>query len=159
VVAADTGPPAWVEIEVLPGQSALDFSEHAPALAYDLGVSEIRVVPVGPSRIRLELLLEPLEIFGSTLRQLRTDLVAFRRPTPSTVTKTAGRKPRARTPSGSPSMPAEWSTSLKGEPLRSLIQLTITVVVLTVAVVSIVVGNSPEPSWGAIGAVVGYWLK
>jgi hypothetical protein len=31
VVSADTGPPGWVQIDLLPGQSAEDFAAHAPA--------------------------------------------------------------------------------------------------------------------------------
>jgi hypothetical protein len=55
VVSADAGPPGWVQIDLLPGQSPEDFAAHAPAIAHDLGVPEVWVVPLGLSRIRLEL--------------------------------------------------------------------------------------------------------
>lgn len=56
VVSVDPGPPVGLDIRILPGQSPDDFSAHAAAIAYDLGMAEVRVVPVGPSVIRLELL-------------------------------------------------------------------------------------------------------
>jgi hypothetical protein len=56
VVSIDPGPPEGLDIQILPGQSPEDFSAHASAIAYDLGVAEVRVVPLGPSLIRLELL-------------------------------------------------------------------------------------------------------
>ena len=55
VVAADARPPEWVQIDMLPGQSAEDFAAHAPAIAHALGVPQVWVVPLGRSRIRLEL--------------------------------------------------------------------------------------------------------
>lgn len=56
VVSVDPGPPVGLDIRILPGQSPKDFSKHAAAIAYDLGMAEVRVVPLGPSVIRLELL-------------------------------------------------------------------------------------------------------
>jgi uncharacterized protein DUF1918 len=56
VVSVDSGPPVGLDIRILPGQSPKDFSRHAAAIAYDLGMAEVRVVPLGPSLIRLELL-------------------------------------------------------------------------------------------------------
>ena len=56
VVSVDPGPPVSLDIRILPGQSPDDFSAHAAAIAYDLGMAEVRVVPLGPSAIRLELL-------------------------------------------------------------------------------------------------------
>ncbi|MGH3853851.1 MAG: DUF1918 domain-containing protein [Pseudonocardiaceae bacterium] len=56
VVSVDPGPPVGLDIRILPGQSPDDFSAHAAAIAYDLGMAEVRVVPLGPSVIRLELL-------------------------------------------------------------------------------------------------------
>lgn len=56
VVSIHPGPPKGLDIHILPGQSPEDFSAHAPTIAYDLGVAEARVVPLGPSLIRLELL-------------------------------------------------------------------------------------------------------
>ena len=56
VVSVDPGPPQGLDIRILAGQSPEDFSSHTAAIAYDLGVAEVRVVPLGPSLIRLELL-------------------------------------------------------------------------------------------------------
>lgn len=56
VVSVDRGPPVGLDIHILPGQSPDDFSAHAAAIAYDLGMAEVRVAPLGPSVIRLELL-------------------------------------------------------------------------------------------------------
>jgi hypothetical protein len=55
-VSVLAGPPVGLEIRMLPGQMPADFAAHAPAIAYNLGVAEVRVVPLGPSLIRLELL-------------------------------------------------------------------------------------------------------
>jgi hypothetical protein len=55
VVSADAGPPGWVQIDLLAGQSAEDFAVHASAIAHDLGVPEVWVIPLGRSCIRLEL--------------------------------------------------------------------------------------------------------
>jgi hypothetical protein len=55
VVSVDAGPPGWVQIDLLPGQSAEDFAACASAIAHHLGVPELWVVPLGGSRIRLEL--------------------------------------------------------------------------------------------------------
>ena len=59
VVSADAGPPGWVQIDLLAGQSAEDFAAHASAIAQDLDVPEVWVVPLGRSRIRLELPAQP----------------------------------------------------------------------------------------------------
>jgi hypothetical protein len=59
VVSVIAGPPVGLNIRTLPGQTPDDFATHAPAIAYNLGVAEVRVVPLGPSLIRLELLPEP----------------------------------------------------------------------------------------------------
>ena len=56
VVSVIAGPPVRLDIHTLPGQTPDDFATHAPAIAYNLGVAEVRVVPLGPSLIRLELL-------------------------------------------------------------------------------------------------------
>ena len=55
LVAADARPPSWIQIDMLPGQSAEDFAAHAPAIAHHLGVPHVWIVPLGRSRIRLEL--------------------------------------------------------------------------------------------------------
>jgi hypothetical protein len=59
VVSAHAGPPGWVQIDLLAGQSAEDFAAHASAIAHELGVPEVWVVPLGLSRIRLELPAQP----------------------------------------------------------------------------------------------------
>lgn len=56
VVSVTAGPPVGLDIHTLPGHTPDDFAAHAPAIAYNLGVAEVRVVPLGPDRIRLELL-------------------------------------------------------------------------------------------------------
>ena len=55
VVSVDPGPPEGLDIRILPGQSPENFAAHTSAIAYDLGVAEVRVVPLSPSLIRLEL--------------------------------------------------------------------------------------------------------
>jgi hypothetical protein len=59
VVSVVDGPPVGLEIQMLPGQTPDDFAAHAPAIAYNLGVAAVQVVPLGPSMIRLELLPGP----------------------------------------------------------------------------------------------------
>lgn len=56
VISVDPGPPVTVDIRILPGQSPEDFSAHAATITYALGMAEVRVVALGPSVIRLELL-------------------------------------------------------------------------------------------------------
>ncbi len=56
VVSVVDGPPVGVEIQMLPGQTPDDFAAHASAIAYNLGVAEVRVVSVAPSLVRLELI-------------------------------------------------------------------------------------------------------
>jgi hypothetical protein len=56
VVAVDAGPPVNLNIRTLPGQTPDDFASHASTIAYHLGVTEVRVIPLGPYLIRLELL-------------------------------------------------------------------------------------------------------
>jgi hypothetical protein len=55
VVSVDPGPPVKVDVRILPGQSPEDFSVPAATIAYDLGVAEVGINPLGPSAIRLEL--------------------------------------------------------------------------------------------------------
>jgi len=55
-VISVTERPVGLDIRMLPGQMPDDFAAHAPAIAYNLGVAEVRVVPLGPSLIRLVLL-------------------------------------------------------------------------------------------------------
>jgi hypothetical protein len=59
VVSADAGPPGWMPIDLSPGQSAEDIDAHASAIAQHLGVSQVRVVTLGRSRVRLELPAPP----------------------------------------------------------------------------------------------------
>jgi hypothetical protein len=56
VVSVAVGPPMGLTIRTLPGQMPDDFAAHAPAIAYNLGVAEVQVIPLGPSLIRLDLL-------------------------------------------------------------------------------------------------------
>lgn len=59
VVSMTDGPPVQLHIRILPGQTPDDFAARAPAIAYSLGVPEIRVVALNPSLIRLDLLSQP----------------------------------------------------------------------------------------------------
>lgn len=56
VVSVVAGPPVGLDIRTLPGQTPDDFAAHAPAIAYNLGMAGVQVVPLGPSLIRLNLL-------------------------------------------------------------------------------------------------------
>lgn len=71
VVAVNAGPPVGVDIRMLPGQTPGDFAAHASAIAYNLDVDQIRIVPLGPSRIRLDLLRHDTR-FGVPDRQTVT---------------------------------------------------------------------------------------
>lgn len=55
VVSVAAGPPVEVDIEILPGQSPEDFSAHERTFEYDLDMAKVQVIPLGPDRIRLEL--------------------------------------------------------------------------------------------------------
>jgi len=55
VVSVVPGPPVGLNIRMLPGQIPDDFAEHARRIAYNLDVAEVRVIPLGPYLIRLEL--------------------------------------------------------------------------------------------------------
>jgi hypothetical protein len=55
VLSVDDGSPVRVDIHILPGQTPDHFANHARTIAYDLDLAEVRVVPLGPSRVRLEL--------------------------------------------------------------------------------------------------------
>jgi hypothetical protein len=59
VVSVSAGPPVRLTIRTLPGQTPDDFARHAPAIAYNLGVAQVRVLAQGPLHIGLELLPEP----------------------------------------------------------------------------------------------------
>lgn len=55
VVAMTDGPPATVDIRLLPGQTPDEFVRQAPAIAYNLDVTEVTVVRIGHLLIRLVL--------------------------------------------------------------------------------------------------------
>lgn len=79
VVSVSTASPVGLDIELLPGQIPEDFAAHAPAIAYNLGVAEVRVIPLGPSLIRLELLSEPDKPAAVIDSPVERDLVVARR--------------------------------------------------------------------------------
>jgi hypothetical protein len=56
VISVTAGPPVGLDIRILPGQIPEDFAANAQRIAYHLGVAAVRVVPLGPSLIRLVLL-------------------------------------------------------------------------------------------------------
>lgn len=58
VISVTGGPPHRVDVRILRSQAPEDFAAYAPAIARKLGVAEVRVLPLGNSVIRLELLLE-----------------------------------------------------------------------------------------------------
>jgi len=57
-VISVTERPVGFDIRMLPGQIPDDFATHAKRIAYNLGVAEVRVIPLGPSLIRLILVPE-----------------------------------------------------------------------------------------------------
>jgi hypothetical protein len=59
VISVHNAPPVTLDLHMLAGQTPEDFVAHASAMAYDLGVAEIRVVPLEVPLIRLELLSKP----------------------------------------------------------------------------------------------------
>ncbi len=59
VISVTSWAPIGLDIRMLPGQAPEDFAAHTPAMAYHFGAAEVRVVPLGPSLIRLELLPGP----------------------------------------------------------------------------------------------------
>ncbi|MGH8937823.1 MAG: hypothetical protein ACRDV2_00555 [Actinomycetes bacterium] len=59
VISVVAGPPVRLTIRPLPGQTPGDFARHAPAIAHNLGVAEVRVVPAEHPLIGLELLPKP----------------------------------------------------------------------------------------------------
>jgi hypothetical protein len=69
------------------------------------------------------------------------------------------------TPKPAPSPPVQAAatgkalTVIEGEPARLVIRLAVTLVVLAIASTAILAKTSAEPAWGAIGAIVGYWLR
>jgi hypothetical protein len=59
VISVTAGPPMSLDIRILPGQMPDDLTAHTRRIAYNLGVADVRVVPLGPYLVRLELLPEP----------------------------------------------------------------------------------------------------
>ncbi|MGH3781843.1 MAG: hypothetical protein ACRDRO_14775 [Pseudonocardiaceae bacterium] len=59
VLSVVDGPPMGLNIRLLPGQMPDDFTARASAIAYDLGMAEVRVVTLGAALIRLDLLPGP----------------------------------------------------------------------------------------------------
>ncbi|HZA16708.1 MAG TPA: pentapeptide repeat-containing protein [Pseudonocardiaceae bacterium] len=64
VVSVVAGPPVGLDIRLLPGQTPDDFAVHASVIAFHLGVAEVRVIPLPPSLVRLELLRFTSKIRG-----------------------------------------------------------------------------------------------
>lgn len=58
VIAMIAGPPRRFDIRILPGQGHEDFAAHAPTIARELNSAGVRVIPLGRSLVRLELLPE-----------------------------------------------------------------------------------------------------
>jgi len=63
-VISVTERPVGFEIRMLPGQIPDDFAAHAKRIAYNLGVAEVQVVPLGHSLIRLILVPEASRFDG-----------------------------------------------------------------------------------------------
>jgi hypothetical protein len=57
VISMIAGPPRRFDIRILPGQGHEDFAAHAQTIARELDVAEVRVIPLGRSLVRVELLL------------------------------------------------------------------------------------------------------
>ncbi|MGH3928563.1 MAG: DUF1918 domain-containing protein [Pseudonocardiaceae bacterium] len=72
VVSIVAGPPVGVNVHTLPGQTPDEFAAHAPAIAYSLGVDRVRVIPLGHSRIRLDLLTRDPPPRASTAESVTT---------------------------------------------------------------------------------------
>jgi hypothetical protein len=51
--------PVGLTIHMLPGQMPDDYAAHARRIAYNLDVAEVRVIPLGPHLIRMELFPKP----------------------------------------------------------------------------------------------------
>jgi hypothetical protein len=56
VISVVTGPPAGLIIRLSSCQMPKDFTTIAPTVAYHLGVTQVRIVPLQPPFIRLDLL-------------------------------------------------------------------------------------------------------
>lgn len=58
VISMIAGPPRRFDIRTLPGQGPDDFAAHAQAIARELDVAQVGVIPLGRSLVRLEVLQE-----------------------------------------------------------------------------------------------------
>ena len=56
VMSVTTGPPVQLTIRILPGQMPQDFTAKAPVIAYHLGMAQVKIIPLQPPFIRLDLL-------------------------------------------------------------------------------------------------------
>jgi hypothetical protein len=56
VISVTTGPPVQLTIRILPGQMPQDFTAKAPVIAYHLGVAQVKIIPLQPPFIQLDLL-------------------------------------------------------------------------------------------------------
>lgn len=59
VLSVVDGPPKGLIIRILPGQHPEHYAKHARTIAYNLDLAEVKVVPLGPYEIRLDLLPKP----------------------------------------------------------------------------------------------------
>jgi hypothetical protein len=59
VISVVPGPPVGLNIRMLPGQIPDDFAKSARRIAYNLDIVEVRVIPLEPYLIRLELVPRP----------------------------------------------------------------------------------------------------
>ncbi|MGH3685056.1 MAG: hypothetical protein ACRDQY_05545 [Pseudonocardiaceae bacterium] len=55
VIKIEGRPPNQLTIQILPGQSPKHYEAHAETIAYNLGVDEVHVFPLGPYEILLKL--------------------------------------------------------------------------------------------------------
>jgi hypothetical protein len=55
VVSVSAGLLKRLDVSLLPGQTVDDFVVHAPTIAHELGMTEVRIVARGPSLIRFEM--------------------------------------------------------------------------------------------------------
>ncbi len=60
VVSVSGGPLKRLDVRILHGQTLDDFVAHAPAIANELRLAEVYIVPLDSSLIRFELLPEPV---------------------------------------------------------------------------------------------------
>lgn len=121
-----------------------------------------------PGRVvRLELDGDALELSQESAadQERLVELFLERHGTPSGKHHTPPTAEAEHAPVPAPSPPAQAAatgkalTVIEGEPARLVIRLVVTLIVLAIAITAILAKTSAEPAWGAIGAVVGYWLR